>query len=103
MRSRRIKNEKDKTRTDKIVLNEREIEVYEQFDKLIRIKYDKKYNREQLKNDYIKYYKEMNNIHAPPMTIGKISDLKTGKKKISLRNNYIGFVENWLNARLDGA
>ena len=97
---RQMKNALDSTRKSKIVLTKREIEIHEQFDEYIRICFNGIYARDKIKDDYYHYYKNAKNIAI--MTKNKISDLRS-RNKIGLRDNYIGFVEEWLNARLNKA
>ena len=90
----------DATRKSKIVLTAREIEIHEQFDKFVRIYFGGMYAREKIQQDYHQYYENVKTV--PVLTKNKVSDLRS-RKKISLRQNYIGFVEEWLNSRLNNA
>ena len=51
-----LKQELDETRKSKIVLSDREKEIHEKFDKLIRIKYEGDYNRARIKKNWDSFY-----------------------------------------------
>ena len=52
-----------------------------------------------MKKDYESFYK---NVDHADITLNKISDLKS-RKHITKANDWIGYVEKWLDHELNGA
>lgn len=99
-RNLKIKQELDQTRKSNIALSEREKSIHEKFDKFIRIRLNGNYQRSVVKQHFDSFYKQEK--YPPTISLQKISDLKTGKN-ISHQNDWIGFVETWLDSTLNGA
>lgn len=89
----------DKTNLEKVCLSDRETKIFRQVKNFVKVKLSNKYDRHSLIKDYNEFYED--EPYKPKLTLGKVSSLYGAKKNISTKQNFIDYVENWLDARLN--